>query len=103
MKIDVHAHFLPDIYRTALLHAGHQQPDGIPWLPEWSAGQHLEAMDRLGIATSLLSISSPGVHLGDNGDAVDLARAVNEEGRRAVVDSHGRFGLLASLPLPDVD
>ena len=28
---------------------------------------------------------------------------MNEEGRRAVVDHPGRFGLLASLPLPDVD
>ena len=28
---------------------------------------------------------------------------MNEAGRRAVVDHPGRFGLLASLPLPDVD
>ena len=34
---------------------------------------------------------------------IDLARAVNEAGRQAVVDHPGRFGLLASLPLPDVD
>ena len=33
----------------------------------------------------------------------DLAREVNEDGRRAVVDHPGRFGLFASLPLPDVD
>ena len=58
-------------------------------------------MDRLGIATSLLIVSSPGVHFGD----VDARprRAVNEAGRQAVVDHPGRFGLLASLPLPDVD
>jgi 6-methylsalicylate decarboxylase len=43
-------------------------------------------------------VSSPGV-LGD----VDLAQAVNDAGRKAVVDHPGRFGLLASLPLPDVD
>ena len=36
-------------------------------------------------------------------DRVALAREVNEAGRRAVVDHPGRFGLLASLPLPDVD
>ena len=56
-------------------------------------------MDRLGIERSLLSVSSPGVRFGD----VDLARAVNEAGRKAVVDHPDRFGLLASLPLPDVD
>ena len=103
MKIDVHAHYVPDGYRAALQRAGHDQPDGLPWIPEWSAHQHVAAMDRLGIATSLLSISSPGVHFGDGSTAVDLAREVNEDGRRAVVDHHGRFGLLASLPLPDVD
>jgi len=103
VKIDVHAHYVPDGYRTALERNGHAQPDGMPAIPEWSAPAHVEAMDRLGIATSLLSISSPGVHLGDGTATVELARDVNEAGRRAVVDHPGRFGLLASLPLPDVD
>ena len=103
MKIDVHAHYVPDGYRAALQRAGHDQPDGMPWIPEWSPGKHLEVMDRLGIATSLLSISSPGVRVGDGSAAIDLAREVNEDGRRVVVDHRGRFGLLASLPLPDVD
>ena len=102
-RIDVHAHHLPDFYRAALLDAGHDTPDGFPQIPEWSAVEHVAVMDRLGIATSMLSISSPGVHLGDAAATCDLARAVNEEGRRAVVDHPGRFGLLAALPLPDVD
>ena len=98
MKIDVHAHYLPEEYRTALRARGHDQPDGFPYIPEWSPAEHVAVMDRLGIERSMLSVSSPGV-LGD----VDLARLVNDEGRRAVVDHTGRFGLLASLPLPDVD
>ncbi len=101
--IDVHAHYLPEAYRVALLAGGHGQPDGFPQIPDWSAEQHLAAMDRLGIETSLLSISSPGVHLGDDAATRDRAREVNEAGRRAVVDHPGRFGLFASLPLPDVD
>jgi predicted TIM-barrel fold metal-dependent hydrolase len=101
--IDVHAHYLPAFYRDALLEHGHAQPDGFPHIPEWSAAEHVAAMDRLGIATSLLSISSPGVQLADDARTRDLCRAVNEEGRRAVVDHAGRFGLFASLPLPDVD
>jgi predicted TIM-barrel fold metal-dependent hydrolase len=101
--IDVHAHYLPETYRAALLHNGHGQPDGFPQIPDWSADQHIAAMDRLGISTSLLSISSPGVHFGDEGATRDRAREVNEAGRRAVVDHPGRFGLFASLPLPDVD
>ena len=102
-KIDVHAHYLPDSYRAALLAAGHDRPDGFPHVPSWSVEEHLGAMDRLGIATSLLSISSPGVYFGDERAARDLAREMNEIGRGAVMDHPGRFGLLASLPLPDVD
>jgi predicted TIM-barrel fold metal-dependent hydrolase len=101
--IDVHAHYLPESYRAALLENGHDQPDGFPQIPAWSAEEHVAVMDRLGIATSLLSISSPGVNLADEAAARDRAREVNEAGRRAVVDHPGRFGLFASLPLPDVD
>ena len=75
----------------------------MPQIPAWSAPEHVALMDRLGIATSLLSISTPGVHLAADAAAGDLAREVNEAGRRAVVDFPGRFGLLGSLPLPDVD
>ncbi len=103
-KLDVHAHYLPEPYRRALADAGHSQPDGMPQIPAWSAEEHVALMDRLGIATSLLSVSSPGVHLTAAQAATrDLAREVNEAGRRAVVDHPGRFGLLGSLPLPDVD
>jgi predicted TIM-barrel fold metal-dependent hydrolase len=102
-KIDVHAHYLPDAYRAALLAAGHDQPDGFPQIPDWSAEEHVAVMDRQGIATSLLSISSPGVFFGDPAAARELVREVNEIGRRAVVDHPGRFGLFAALPLPDVD
>jgi predicted TIM-barrel fold metal-dependent hydrolase len=102
-KIDVHAHYLPQPYRAALLAAGHDRPDGFPQVPAWSVEEHVDAMDRLGIATSLLSISSPGVYFGDETNARNLAREMNEIGRRAVMDHPGRFGLFASLPLPDVD
>lgn len=96
--IDVHAHFLPPAYREALVRHGHDRPDGFPHIPEWSAAEHVAVMDRQGIERSMLSISSPGVAMEPG-----LARLTNEEGRRAVVDHTGRFGLFASLPLPDVD
>ncbi len=103
-KLDVHAHYLPEPYRDLLVASGHARPDGMPQVPEWSAEAHVALMDRLGIATSLLSVSTPGVHLvGSVETAPTVARLVNEAGRRAVVDHPGRFGLLGSLPMPDVD
>jgi len=78
--------------------AGHAQPDGFPELPSWTADDHVAVMNRLGIARSLLSISSPGVHFGDDSAARSLARRVNEEGHRSVASHPGRFGLFAALP-----
>ncbi len=101
--IDVHAHFLPESYRQAAIDAGHSEPDGFSHLPEWSATEHIAMMNRMGVATSMLSISSPGVHFGDSAAAASLAREVNEEGRRAVVDHPGRFGQFAALPAPDIE
>ena len=102
-RLDVHAHFVPEGYRAALRAAGHDQPDGMPAIPAWTSEEHVAVLDRLGIGTALLSISSPGVHFGDDAAARALAREVNEDGRRAVERHPRRFGLLASLPLPDVD
>jgi predicted TIM-barrel fold metal-dependent hydrolase len=102
-KLDVHAHYLPEPYRELLERSGHTQPDGMPQIPVWSADDHVALMNRLGIATSLLSVSTPGVHVEDHASPADVAREVNEAGRRAVVDHPGRFGLLGSLPLHDVD
>ena len=102
-RIDVHAHFLPAFYRTAAAAAGHERPDGMPGLPDWDAAAAIAMMDRLSIRTAMLSISSPGVHFGDDGAARDLARAVNEEGARAARAHPGRFGLFAAVPLPDID
>lgn len=102
-RIDVHQHFLPPFYRQALQDANISPPDGMAATPEWSEAEALDALDKLGIATAMLSISSPGVHFGDDAAARDLSRRVNEEGARIVRDNSGRFGLFAATPLPDVD
>ena len=101
-RIDVHAHFLPDDYRQAALAAGQSHPDGMPALPEWSEDDALALMDRLAIRTAMLSISSPGVHFGDDRAARELARSCNRQGCELVGKHRGRFGLFAALPLPDV-
>jgi predicted TIM-barrel fold metal-dependent hydrolase len=102
-RFDVHAHFVPDFYADALVAAGHSRPDGMPAIPAWTETDALATMDRLGVRKALLSISSPGVHFGDDSAARLLARRVNDEAhalRRAHPD---RFGSFAALPLPDVD
>ncbi len=45
--IDMHAHFLSDFYRDALLVAGLRQADRLTQLPAWDVGAALQAMDRL--------------------------------------------------------
>ncbi|MBD0419027.1 amidohydrolase [Streptomyces sp. TRM S81-3] len=101
--VDVHAHFVTDSYVRQARAAGHELPDGMPAWPGWSAEAHLELMDRNGIVTSFLSVSSPGVHFGDDAAARRLAREVNEDAARVAAARPGRFGFFASLPLPDVD
>ncbi len=102
-RIDVHAHYLPPQYRAALVAAGHAKPSGMPGIPEWSVAQHIEMMDRNGIASSVISISAPGLHFGDDAAARALARHVNDEGAKAVQAFPDRFGMFASLPLPDIE
>ena len=72
-RIDVHHHLFPPAYRTAIGNLAAAQP-------AWSPAQSIEEMDKGGIATSVLSVSSPGVWLGDNEQGRRLARIVNDYG-----------------------
>ncbi len=101
--VDVHSHFLTPSYVRQASAAGHVHPDGMGQWPAWSAEAHLELMDRHGIQTAVLSLSSPGVHFGDDAAARLLARQVNEDAAGVVAAHPGRFGFFASVPLPDVD
>ncbi|GAA1149915.1 MULTISPECIES: amidohydrolase family protein [Streptomyces violaceusniger group] len=101
--IDVHAHFVTDSYVAAARAAGIEQPDGMPDWPAWSVEQHLDLMERSGIEKSYLSVSSPGVHFGDDGAARTLARVVNDFAAEVGADHPTRFGHFATLPLPDVE
>jgi 6-methylsalicylate decarboxylase len=101
-RIDVHAHFIPDRYRDAIISAGYTDVDGMA-LPSWNVEQHLALMDRVGIDVSLLSITSPGVHLGDGRNVRELARLTNEDGKHVIEAHPERFGFFGSLPVPDVE
>ena len=101
-RIDVHFHYLSPEYREQMIDAVGGSPDGFA-APQWSVETALAMMDRMNIATGMLSVSSPGVHFGNDAKARVLARSVNEFAARTMGEHRGRFGGFASLPLPDVD
>jgi predicted TIM-barrel fold metal-dependent hydrolase len=100
--IDVHVHYVPAFYRKALEDANQMQTDGVP-VPEWNTQKQLELMDRMNIAVAMLTISSPGLYFGDIAATRRLVRECNENGAEMVREHPRRLGLMAALPLPDVD
>jgi predicted TIM-barrel fold metal-dependent hydrolase len=98
-RIDVHHHLAPPGFIREIV----SRKTGQVPLMEWTPAKSVEAMDKAGIATSMVSISEPGVWYGDNAAARQLARECNEYGARMVGDYRGRFGQFASLPIPDID
>ena len=98
--IDVHHHFVPPGYaeyaNTAVQSAKFQTP-------LWSREIALSTMDQFGVATSMLSLSTPGVNLGDVTEARKRARKYNELAANEVAAHPKRFGLFAVLTLPDVE
>ncbi|MET9790369.1 amidohydrolase family protein [Streptomyces canus] len=100
-RIDVHHHASPDFYNDWLVDRG-ITAGGLA-LPDWSVESARKIMERHGVATSILSISTPGVHLGDDKEARAMARRVNEYVAEIVRDDPQAFGLFATLTLPDVD
>jgi predicted TIM-barrel fold metal-dependent hydrolase len=98
-RIDLHAHVVTDAYRELLV-----APDGTrPFVPPAPLQALEENMARYAIDAAVISIGPPGVYLGDQGRANELARAANESVAEIVRGDPGRFAGLALLPLPDVD
>src|SRR5258705_6288703 len=70
---------------------------------QWSKETTLSFMDDAGIDVAVLSVSTPGVHTGDNAKASALARRCNEFSAELVASRPDRFASFACLPLPDVE
>jgi 6-methylsalicylate decarboxylase len=103
--IDVHHHILPPVYLAEARDRLLAQQQG--YLParilKWSPQNALAEMDQNGVATSIVSISPPGIWFGDVQSARTLARKCNEYAAQLVKDYLGRFGFFASAPLPDTE
>src|SRR5579863_8651176 len=98
-RIDTHHHFtvpklLAESAAKGVTQAG---------LQDWTPQKSLDQMDKGGVATSIISISDPGVWFGDNAAARALARECNDYAVKIMKDFPGRFGLFATLPMPDVE
>lgn len=97
--IDLHQHFAPPAWVADVRGKPFLQPANT----RWTVQQSLDDMDRAGVAAGVVSITNPGLWFGDVEQVKRLARACNEYGATLVRDYPKRFGLFASLPLPDAD
>lgn len=105
-RVDVHHHFFPPEYREPLAEWGKQQGVAgglVAPQRDWSVARALEEMDRGEVATAVLSISTPGIWFGDGEQARHMARLCNEFAAGMAREHRDRFGLFASVPMPDVD
>jgi 6-methylsalicylate decarboxylase len=101
--IDMHHHFGPPKWCSFLASKGLLQASWNDWTPSRS----VEELDHANVSTAFVSITYPGIWLGENVVPVDATRAMardcNDYGAKMLADYPGRFGLFAVLPLPDID
>src|SRR5258708_33554337 len=103
-RIDLHHHYFPPAFLDAQRDAAVRlnRPAGLgAALEGWSKARTIEAMDRYGIATGILSISTPGPWFGNIEDSRRVARECNDYAAEMRREHPGRFGLSAALPRPD--
>ncbi|MDP4593792.1 MAG: amidohydrolase [Beijerinckiaceae bacterium] len=101
-KIDVHHHCLPEFYKDVQRAAG-IGGTAYQGFPEWTPEKSLALMDKLNIAATVFSFTSPGIFFGDLVQTRELAVQFNDYLAGLKKQSGGRFGGFAFLPLPDVD
>ena len=101
LTIDVHHHILPDFFWRAT-NEQHGPVGGIA-PAHWSPESALSFIDEAQIDVAVTSISTPGVHLGDDSAARVLARRCNEFSAELMQKYPSRFGGFACVPLPDVE
>ena len=100
-RIDTHQHIAPPAYAKWIEEKGVNA--GGKGIPKWSVEDALSIMDTNRIDRAILSVSTPGVHLGEDMEARFMAREVNEYAATVVGSHPDRFGFFATVPLPDID
>jgi len=78
VRIDAHAHLIPDFYRQSLDAHGVLDASGQA-LPDWSPSAALSFMNRFGIQCQVLSLPEPGLaFLPDLPSRVSMATQLND-------------------------
>ncbi len=103
-RIDFHHHYCSPAYLKLLTEQNASKTVmGYDVFKNYSVSKAIESMDQGGVATGMLSTTTPGVWFGNIDETRRAARELNEFGARMGIDHKGRFGLFAVLPLPDID
>jgi predicted TIM-barrel fold metal-dependent hydrolase len=98
-RIDVHHHVSSPGFIAEI---SGRRTGQVP-LMKWTVAQSLDDMDKGGVATAILSISEPSVFFGNYDSARKLARETNDFAAKLISDYPARFGMFATVPLPDVE
>jgi len=106
-RIDVHQHFVsPDYFAMMTRLNGVSPVQGYALWSQYTPARVIEAMDKGGVATAMLSQFSRaiGITFGNDEETRRGVRAMNEYVTKSMVGAYkGRFGQFAVLPMPDID
>ena len=101
--IDFHHHARPAAYFEALIASGRSTVGGRTLPPAWTADGALANMDRMGIATALVSAPDADLLYRDRPVALEMSRMLNDLFAKTIASHPARFGAFASLPMPHMD
>jgi predicted TIM-barrel fold metal-dependent hydrolase len=100
-RIDVHQHYSSPAYFDLLTK---HNAITLNQFRNYTPQRNIDEMDKAGITTGMLSPTAPAVWFGDVQEARKAARELNEYAAAKMVgDFKGRYGLFATLPMPDVE
>ena len=120
MKLDLHTHYYPPAYLERIERSGGDfsfgtSPTGQRIIryrgarffgvtaPMTDVAKRLDDMDRVGIDTEVLSLSTPNVYFVEGKAQADVARMVNDTYAELAAKHPGRFFGFASIPMDDPD
>ena len=120
MKLDLHTHYYPPAYFERIERSGGDfsfgtSPTGQRIIryrgarffgvttPMTDVPKRLDDMDRVGIDTEVLSLSTPNVYFVEGKAQADVARMVNDTYADLTAKHPGRFLGFASIPMDDPD